>query len=109
MASTNSVRNREPFGYRNFKVVACRFVTYSNIILRGGPYWLGCQFRSPIIWYPPEGYRTEYELLEGHEGIAFANLIQKHGFRLYKEKVFLAYSLTALHNNYLFSCGHETS
>lgn len=108
MACTNSVRNREPFGYRNFKAAAGRFVTYSTIILREGAYWLGCRFRSPIIWCPPKGYRSDYEFLEGHEGIAFENLIQKHSFRLYKEKDFPSYSLISLHNSYLFSCRHET-
>ena len=106
--STNSVKDREPFNYRNFKAVAGRFVTYSNIILREGPYWLGCRFRSLIIWYPPKGYWSYYELRKGHEGITFVELIQKHGFRLDKEKVFPAYSLTALHINYLCSRGRET-
>jgi len=36
--STNSVQNREPLGYKNFKVAAGHFVTYNNIILREGPY-----------------------------------------------------------------------
>jgi len=102
MVSTNSVRNREPFGYKNFRAIAGHFITYSNIILREGPHWLRCRSKSPIICYPPEGYHSNYEFPEGREGIAFANLIQNHGFRLYKEKVFPSYSLIALHNNYLF-------
>lgn len=119
IVSTNSVKNREPFGYRDFKTVASHFVTYNNIILREGPHWLGCRFRSPVIWYPPKGYCFDYELSDGHEGIAFVNLIQKQRFRLYKEEVFPTYSLTALHINYLFHedmkqgkqgsmLGHET-
>jgi len=56
IVSTSSVQDREPFNYRNFKAATARFVTYSNLILREGPYWLGCRFCSPIIWYPPEGY-----------------------------------------------------
>lgn len=32
------VSGREPFNYRNFKAVAARFITYSNLILREGPY-----------------------------------------------------------------------
>ena len=67
MVSTNSVKEREPFNYGNFKAAASRLITYINLILREGPYWLGCQFRCPIIWYPPEGYQFDYELPEGHE------------------------------------------
>ena len=78
MVSTGSVQGREPFNYRNFKAAATRFVTYRNLILREGPYWLGCWFHSPIIWYPPEGYRAIYELPEGKEGPAFAILAQHH-------------------------------
>ena len=93
------MQDREPFNYRKFKVVAAHFVTYSNLILREGPYWLGCRFRIPIIWYPPEGYKAIYELPEGKEGSAFALLAQHHGFRPNFDAPSPAYSLTALHRN----------
>ena len=32
MASTNNVKNREPFSYRNFKVVASKFLSYNNLV-----------------------------------------------------------------------------
>lgn len=100
MISTNSLKDREPFNYRNFKAVAAHVVTYNNLILREGPYWLGCRFQSPIIWYPPEGYRADYELLEGQEGPTFALLAQHHGFRPFFDAFSPSYSLTALHKNY---------
>lgn len=81
MISTNSVKDREPFNYKNFKVVAARMVTYRNLILREGPYWLGCRFQSPIIWYPPKGYRVDYEFPKGKEWLVFTHLAQHHGFR----------------------------
>lgn len=99
--STNSVKDREPFNYKNFKAAATRMVTYSNLILREGLYWLGCRFQSPIIWYPPEGHRADYELPEGKEGPAFVLLAQHHGFRPILDAFSLAYSLTTLHKNYL--------
>ena len=74
VVSTRSVQDREPFNYGNFKAVAAHFITYSNLLLREGPFWLGCQFCSPIIWYPPEGYWATYELLEGEERTSFALL-----------------------------------
>jgi len=101
MISTISVKEREPFNYNNFKAVAAQMITYNNIILREGAYWLGCQFQSLIIWYPLEGYHTDYELPEGKERLAFALLAQNHGSRPIFEAFSLAYSLTALHKNYL--------
>lgn len=100
--STNNVKEREPFNYRNFKVAATRMITYNNLILREGPYWLGCRFQSPIIWYPLEGYRADNELLEGQENAAFALLAQHHSFRPIFEAFSLAYSLTILHRNHSF-------
>jgi len=38
IVSTNNIQNREPFNYKNFKLTADHFVTYSNLILREGPY-----------------------------------------------------------------------
>ena len=95
--STSSVQDREPFNYKNFKAAVACFVTYSNLILREGTYWLGCCFCSPIIWYPPEGYTAIYELPEGKEGPAFALLAQHHGFRPIFDAPSPTYSLTALH------------
>ena len=66
---------------------------------------MGCRFISPIIWYPLEGYHPEYELLEGQEAAAFANLARHHGLRPITDIPSLAYSLTSLHKNYLFFMG----
>ena len=86
-AFTNIVKNRDPFNYRNFKAVVVLFFFYSNIILSMGPTWIGFCYRCPIIWYPPKGYHHNYDLPKGHENQAFARVKQKHGFRLYKEKL----------------------
>ena len=32
MASTNNVKNREPFSYRNFRAAASRFLSYSSLV-----------------------------------------------------------------------------
>ena len=69
MASMNKVKNREPFGYRNFKVVASRFLSYSNLVFSMGLAWLGCRYRSPPLWYPPKDNKNNYELPKGHEAL----------------------------------------
>ena len=53
MASTNNVKNREPFNYRNFKAVASRFHLYRSSFYSMGPTWLGCKYRNPLLWLPP--------------------------------------------------------
>lgn len=99
--STSNIQNREPFNYKNFKLVADHFLTYSNLILREGPYWLGCRFCIPIIWYHVEGYRAIYELPEGQTGPIFELLAKNHGFRPLYNIPSPTYSLTNLHTNYL--------
>ena len=49
MASTNNVKNREPFSYRNFKADASKFLSYSSLIYNMGPAWLGCRYRNPLL------------------------------------------------------------
>ena len=99
-ASTNNIKNREPFGYSNFIVLA-RFHLYSNLILNMGPTWIGCGYSHTMMWYPPKDYHHDYELLEGHTNSTFSKVKQKHDFRLYKEEVHPSYSLTQLHLNHI--------
>ena len=37
MASTNNVKNRDPFNYRNFKAAASRFRLYGSLVYSMGP------------------------------------------------------------------------
>jgi len=99
--SNNNVHNREPFNYKNFKLAAKRFVTYNNLILREGPYSLGYQFCSPIVWYPAEIYKDIYELPKGQTRPILKLLAKNHGFRSLYDIPSPAYSLTTLHMNYM--------
>ena len=76
------MQNREPFNYRNFGLAADRLIAYSHLVLKEGTYWLGCRFRSPIVWYPASVYKAVYELLEGQTEHTFEELAAHHGFRL---------------------------
>ena len=99
--SNRNIQDHEPFNYKNFKLAADRLVTYSNLILREGPYWLGCKFRSPIIQYLVEGYKAIYEFPEGKTWPIFEVLAKNHGFRPPHDIPSPAYSLTVLHTNYM--------
>ena len=102
MVSSNNVKEREPFSYGNFKSAGRRLVPYNNLLLREGPYWVGYRFISPIIYYPPEGYQLDYELPEGQEAAAFAHLARHHGLMPITDRSSPTYSLTSLHQKYLF-------
>lgn len=99
--SNRNIQEKKPFNYKNFKLAVNCLVTYSNLILREGPLWLGCRFQSPIIWYPATGYKAIYELPEGQIGAIFEVLAANHGCRPLTENPSLAYSLTDLHVNYM--------
>ena len=100
--SNQNIQNREPLNYRNFGLAADRFIAYSHIVLKEGPFWLGCRFCSPIAWYPTSDYKAIYELPEGKTEHVFEELAALHGFRPFNDKPYPAYSLTALHVNYSF-------
>jgi len=76
---------------------------YSRMVQSEGPTWIGCRYKCPIIWYPPDGYNVEYELSKRGESEAFKVIQNKNGFRKYGEHSYLAYSLTLLHANHLFA------
>ncbi len=102
-ASSITIRNREPFGYRNLKSASSRFYKYTNMILTMGPEWIGCQYRSPIIWYPLDRYHCDYTLRDHNVTQDFIILKKKNGSEYYKEQVYSAYALTQLHINYLIT------
>jgi len=73
-ASTNNVKNREPFGYKNFKAVVARLNRYNNMVLGMAPTWIGCRYRCPIIWY------YDYDLRDYHINQDFVILKTKKWF-----------------------------
>lgn len=101
-----NVRNKEPFGFINFKDASTFLHKYKNMVLSMGPDWVGCRYRSTIIWYPLGGCHNVYNLPYHQVNQVFAVLKQKNDFRLYKEEVYPAYSLIQLHVNHLIAWGH---
>lgn len=78
------------------------------MILTMGPDWIGCRYRTPIIWYPPDQYHGDYNLNDHEVTQAFVVLKKKNGFMNYKEEVYPTYSLTQLHLNYSLTRGCAT-
>ena len=58
------------------------------MILAIGPNWIGCDYISPIIWYPPDQCYNDYNLKDLEVTQAFTVLKTKNGFMNYKEEVY---------------------
>jgi hypothetical protein len=71
----------EPFGFINFHASTFKLERYAKMILNEGLAWIGCRNNPPIIWYPLDGYQSNYELCKKEEDVAFEVLKGKHGFR----------------------------
>jgi hypothetical protein len=69
--SSNEVKNREPFGFIIFHATTFRLERYAKMIMDEGPSWIGCRYSPPIIWYPPESYRSDYEICKKREDVSF--------------------------------------
>jgi hypothetical protein len=51
----------------------------------------------PIIWYPPEGYQSDYQINRKKEEVAFEKLRSKNGFKKPGEQTSPPFSITSLH------------
>jgi len=78
--SSNNVKIKEPFGFRNFHATTFKLERYARMILDEGPPWIGCRYNPPIIWYPPEGYQSDYEIRKKREYVSFEELKGKNEF-----------------------------
>jgi hypothetical protein len=61
-ASSNEVKIREPFRFRNFFVSTYRVERYYTLLLEEGPTWIECRYNPPILWFPPESYQKDYQI-----------------------------------------------
>jgi len=84
--SSNEVKNMEPFGFRNFQETTFRLETYARMIMDEGSSWIGCRYNLSIIWYPPKGYQSDYEIHKKMEDVSFEDLKGKHRFRRPREE-----------------------
>ena len=67
------------------------------MILDEGFAWIGCRYSPPIIWYPSEGYKSNYEIRKKEEQVSFEDLKSKNVFRRPGEQTSPPFNITALH------------
>jgi hypothetical protein len=96
-ASSNEVKIREPFRFRNFFATTYRVERYSRLLLEEGPVWIQCRYNPPILWFPLESYQKDYQINRKREDVSFEELKRSNGFRRPSEPTFAPYNITALH------------
>jgi hypothetical protein len=79
--SSNEVKNMEPFGFINFQASTFRLERYVRMIMDEETSWIGCRYNPPIIWYPLEGYQSDYEICKKREDVSFEELKGENGFQ----------------------------
>jgi hypothetical protein len=95
--SSNKVKSREPFGYRNFFVATFRVERYSILIQEEGLAWMGCRYNPPLLWFPPDIYQKDFQINKKRQDATFDEIKRNHGFRTPGELTFPPYSITSLH------------
>jgi hypothetical protein len=96
-ASSNEVKSREPFGFKNFFAATYRVERYSRMLQEEGPTWIGCIYNLPIIWFPPKSYQKDYQINKKREDATFGELKINNGFIRPSEPTFPPDSITTLH------------
>jgi hypothetical protein len=99
-SSSNEVKSREPFGYRNFFPATFRVERYSRLLQEEGIAWIGCRYNPPLIWFPLESYQKDYKINKKRKDVAFEEFKRSNGFRRLGEPTFPPYNITALHVRY---------
>jgi hypothetical protein len=95
--SSDEVKSREPFGYRNFFAATFRVERYARLLQEEGPAWMGCRYNPPLLWFPPEVYQKDFQINKKRQEAAFDEIKRSHGFRRPGEPTFPPYSITGLH------------
>ena len=57
-----TLRNRDPYYFRNFEQALSRIEGYVGCIRECGVNWLGLKFTFPLIWWPAKTYREDFSL-----------------------------------------------
>ena len=62
-----TLRNRDPYYFRNFEQELSRIEGYVGCIRECGVNWLGLKFKFPLIWWPAKPYRVDFSLTKAEE------------------------------------------
>ena len=65
--ASSTLRNRDPYCYRNFEQALSRVEVYVGCMKECGVNWLGLKFKFPLIWWPAKPYREDFSLTRAEE------------------------------------------
>jgi hypothetical protein len=91
-ASSDEVKNREPFGFRNLFTTTFRVERYSRLLQEEGPVWMRCRYNPPLLWFPLETYPRDYQINKKRQDTAFDEIKRNNGFRRPGEPTLPPYS-----------------
>ena len=80
-----TLRNRDPYCYRNFEQALSRIEGYVGCIRECGVNWLGLKFKFPLIWWPAKPYREDFSLTRVEEQkcwrywVVYKGFVEKEG------------------------------
>ena len=66
-ATSSTLRNRDPYYYKNFKHALYRVEGYVGCMKECGVNWMGLKFKFPLIWWLAKLYREDFSLTKAEE------------------------------------------
>ena len=69
--ASSTLRNRDPYCYRNFEQALSRVEGYVGCMKECGVNWLGLKFKFPIIWCPTKTYSEDFSLTKAEENMCW--------------------------------------
>ena len=84
-AASSTLRNRDPYCYRNFKHALSRVEGYVGCMKECGVNWLELKYKFPLIWWPTKPCKEYFSLTKAEENrcwrywVVYNGFLEKHG------------------------------
>ena len=95
--TSSTLRNRDPYCYRNFKHALSRVEGYVGRMNECGVNWLGLKFKFPLIWWPAKPYRMDFSLTKAEKQQCWRYWIAHRGFIEKEGMSKFLYNFSSLH------------
>ena len=95
--ASSTLRNRDPYCYRNFKHAPSRVEGYVGCMKEWGVNWLGLEFKFPLIWWQAKPYREYFSLTKEEEKRCWRYWVVYNGFLEKQGTPELPYNFSSLH------------
>ena len=96
-AASSTLRNRDPYCYKNFKHALSRVDGYVGCMKECGVNWLGLKLKFPLIWWPTKPYKEYFSLTKVEEQMCWRYWVVHKGFLEKKGMPKFPYNFSSLH------------